>query len=350
MGFWRTMPAGMFLRSNRSATNIAERQGSLSLDAFEADTGVEVVAPVPLERFVAYGDWVQKRAVPDVDRRMVNRVARDNGGFRVTLEDGDELAARRVVIACGIERFAQLPAELARLGADLVSHTGEHADPRRFAGRRLAVVGGGQSALELAALAHRAGAEVEVLVRGGRIVWLRHVTVYRRLGRVAPIVYAPTDVGPLWYSRLNSVPAAFRRLPRAAQTRVAYRSIRPACTHNVREALDGVRIRLDTRIASARRVLDGLELTLDDGERLMVDHLLLGTGYRVDIGRYDVLAPELRAEVRSVGGFPVLRRGMESSVARLHFLGAPAAWSFGPIMRFVSGTWYSGRQLARAVS
>ena len=40
---------------------------------------------------------------------------------------------------------------------------------------------------------------------------------------------------------------------------------------------------------------------------------------------------------------------MESSVPGLHFVGAPAAWSFGPIMRFVSGGWYTGRALARAI-
>ena len=34
----------------------------------------------------------------------------------------------------------------------------------------------------------------------------------------------------------------------------------------------------------------------------------------------------------------------------LHFLGAPAAWSFGPTMRFVSGGWYAGRALSRAVA
>jgi hypothetical protein len=41
---------------------------------------------------------------------------------------------------------------------------------------------------------------------------------------------------------------------------------------------------------------------------------------------------------------------MESSVPGLHFLGAPAAWSFGPIMRFVSGGWYTGRAVARAIA
>jgi len=41
---------------------------------------------------------------------------------------------------------------------------------------------------------------------------------------------------------------------------------------------------------------------------------------------------------------------MESSVPGLHFIGAPAAWSFGPIMRFVSGGWYTGQALARTIA
>ena len=65
------------------------------------------------------------------------------------------------------------------------------------------------------------------------------------------------------------------------------------------------------------------------------------------IDRYDFLASDLPIE--QTGGYPVLRRGLESSVARLHFLGAPAAWSFGPIMRFVSGTWFAAQALKRAV-
>ena len=103
-------------------------------------------------------------------------------------------------------------------------------------------------------------------------------------------------------------------------------------------------------IVSASATSEGVQVRFADGGQRTVDHLLLGTGYRVDIARYPFLAPALLARVRRVNGYPVLSRGMESSVAGLHFVGAPAAWSFGPIMRFVSGGWYTGRALAWAVS
>ena len=66
-------------------------------------------------------------------------------------------------------------------------------------------------------------------------------------------------------------------------------------------------------------------MELSDGSARTVDHLLFGTGYRVDIHRYPFLDPALVLQIRSVGGYPVLRPGMESSVPGLHFLGAPAA-------------------------
>ena len=56
MAFWaRQMPAGMLLRSYREASHIAGPGRTLTLDDYEAACGAAVGAPVPLERFVAYG-------------------------------------------------------------------------------------------------------------------------------------------------------------------------------------------------------------------------------------------------------------------------------------------------------
>lgn len=350
MSFWRTMPEGMRLRSNMSATNMIEPKGPFSLTSYMAETGEQFGHPVSLRRFVDYGSWVQRNAVPDVDPRKVRDVSREGAGFVLELEDGERLKARRVAVACGIAAFEHMPSGFDHLPPGLASHTGHHDDLAIFAGKRVAVVGAGQSAVESAVLMHERGAKVELVARATEIVWLRSWSPIHFMGRLGRIVYAPTDVGPLWYSRLVATPALFTRLPRDTQDRIARRSIRPACSYFVRVRVDGVRLTTNTSITHAEPLGNGLEFTLSDGTKRQVDHLMFGTGYKVNVGRYPFLDQELLRELRMVEGYPVLRRGFESSVPNLHFLGAPAARSFGPIMRFVSGSWYGGSRLARAVA
>jgi hypothetical protein len=351
MSFWRGMPKGMFLRSNWSATNIAEPTGEFSLDSYQRQSGDRFGSPVPLDRFIDYGMWFQRRAVPDLDARLVSRVDREAGGeFLLELDDGERVRARRVVVAGGIAPFVAGPAGFDDLPQNRVSHTGEHSDLSAFKGQRVAVIGGGQRALESAALAREAGAEVEVFIRRSQVIWLKAYSPKNALGPLGPVLYAPTDVGPLWYSRLVSVPELFRRLPRHVQARIAYRSIRPACSNWVRVRLDGITLHLDSAVVRAGYDRGAVHLTSDNGATRSFDHVLLGTGYRVDVARYPFLAPGIVATLERVDGYPVLRRGLESvSIPRLHFVGAPAAWSFGPTMRFVSGSWYCGRTVAQHV-
>ena len=351
MGFWRSMPEGMVLRSNLRASNMIEPAGPLSVAAFAAATGLQLEQPVLLEDFIEYGSWVQRTAVPDVDVRTVSGLERSRRGFDLQLSDGELVSARRVVLACGIEAFASMPPGYEDLPTEMVSHTGSYRDMSVFAGRRVALVGGGQSSFTCAALMREHGAaEIEVLVRDPEVIWLRGHSVMKRLGRFGPILYAPTDVGPLWYSRLLAKPDLFRLLPREVQDRIAYRSIRPACSHVVRMQLGDVRISTGVEVRGARLDGDSLRVSVSDGSEREVDHLMFGTGYSVDVARYEFLSEGILADLERVDGYPVLHRGLESSVAGLHIVSAPAARSFGPIMRFISGSWYSGAAVARQIS
>ena len=350
MSFWREMPKGMLLRSNWTATSIADYRGPVALDAYLRATGQRFGRPVPIERFIEYGEWVQSQVAPDVDRRTVTNVDRDGDGFQLRMNDGDQLLASRVVVAAGIAPFARRPAEFDTLPADLASHTSTHRDLSRFSGRRVIVVGGGQSALESAALLHESGADVEVLVRKDHVNWLHGGKYHRMLGRCAPLVYAPTDVGPMGLSRVVAVPDFFRRLPRSVQESAARRSIRPAGALWLVDRLRDVPIHLGWDVRRAERVGNQVRVVSTNGDTRAADHLIYGTGYQVDIGRYPFLPPGLVRHIQRINGYPVLRSGLESSVSRLHFVGAPAAWSFGPIMRFVSGSWYASRAVQHAAS
>ncbi len=357
MEFWkRHMPRGMFLRSSATASSLDDPEGRLGLDRYRSLHGVAHAKPVPLEDFVRYGLWFQQRAVPDVDRRRVTHLAEDGSGFRVSLEDGEEFSARRVVVATGIGPFAQRPAQFAGLPPSLVSHSSDHGDLRPFAGRRVVVVGAGQSALESAALLYEAGAEVEVVARAPRVAWLadgpQHASLVAAARRLlGPIVRPPFDImGPRVVSWLIAWPRMFRRSPRALQEFLTARAVRPAGAGWLVPRLASVRITTGRAITAATPVGSALRLWLGDGTERLVDHLLLATGYRMDAGRYPFLAPTLRQALRTRDGYPELDVGFESSVPGLHFLGTAAAGTFGPVCRFVVGTRYAARALAGHIS
>lgn len=349
MSFWRTMPLGMLLRSNWTATSIAEHDGPLSLESYRDQSGRDLRLPIPLDVFLDYGTWVQRQVLPEVDSRRVRVVHRADEGFAVHLEDASVLRARRVVVAAGIADFVHLPEVARNLSTDLVSHTSHHRDLSRFRGRSVLVVGLGQSALESAALLNEAGADVEVVGRRHGITWLHGGKYHRKLGRFVPLFYAPTDVGPLGLSRVVAAPHLFRRLPRSVQDPLAYRAIRPAAAAWLGPRLAPLPITTGRHVTALTPARDGVLAELDDGTRLQVDHVLFGTGYRVDVRRYPFLGRDLTDAVLCAQGYPVLRGPMESSVPGLHFLGAPAAWSFGPTMRFVAGGWFGAETLVRGM-
>jgi cation diffusion facilitator CzcD-associated flavoprotein CzcO len=355
MSFWdRNMPLGMILRSAWTATTIADPLHLLTLDAYQAASGNHLPAHVPVDRFIQYGQWYQRQAVPDLDLRKIARIESDPKGFRLTLADGEILYSHRVVIAAGIGSFARRPQEFANLPPSFVSHASEHHDLRRFAGQRVLVIGSGQSALESAALLHEGGAEVEVVARSRKIHWLQgwaSTTLHYRLGSFTKrLLYAPTDVGPAVLSQLMARPDLLRMLPRALQTKLWKRSVRPAGARWLVNRLREVPIRLGRSVASVEPIRERVQVRLDDGSERSVDHILLGTGYKVDISKYEFLAPSLAQSIRQVDGFPLLQNGLETSVPGLHILGAPAAWTFGPLMQFVSGTHYASRSLTHCIA
>jgi cation diffusion facilitator CzcD-associated flavoprotein CzcO len=348
MDLWERMPVGMLLRSSWEASTIADPDRALTLDAYEAANGVRIARPIPLEDYLRYALWYQRQAVPDIDTRRVVGIRRADGRFELALDDGDALTARRVVIATGPAGHARRPPGLAGLPAPLVQHSSELRQLGEFRGRRTAIVGSGQSAIELAALLHEAEAEVEVIARADRVRWLRRSGwLHDRDGVVRRLLYPPTDVGPVGLSHLVAVPDAFRRVPERLGERIAYRCIRPAAAGWLVERTARVSLTLGRRIASATPVADGVRLVLDDGTAREVDRLVLATGFDVRADRHPLLGPELRAQLRMRDGAPLLAPGFESSVPGLHFVGAFAAASFGPVMRFVSGTPFTGRALAR---
>jgi FAD-dependent urate hydroxylase len=348
MSFWQEhMPAGMFLRSAWYASDIADPARRLTLNDYLNSHDIPVSVPVPRDRFIDYGLWFQRTVVPDLDRRRVQTIAANGDGFRLSLEDGETLKAQRVIVAGGISPFARRPAEFKELPAAMASHSCDHKNFSAFAASRVAVIGGGQSALESAALLREAGAEVEVILRAPKLRWLRGKIEFRqRMGLLRQLLYPRTDVGPPGLNQIVARPNVLRWLPSRLRDSIAQRSIRPSAANWLKSRVQGLTITTSRSVTGARRIGDRLLITLSDGTSRDVDHVIAATGYEVDIARYPFLDHSLLRAIESVGGYPRLNAGFETNITGLHFLGAPASWSFGPVTKFVSGTQFSGRALA----
>lgn len=341
---WRMMPARMYLKSVWTASSLADPRGRFNLDAYARRVGMAPAEPIPLDFFLGYGTWFQQQAVPDVDRTRVECVTRWGPNFHLRLADGREMVAGRVVVAVGVRQFAHIPDFARHLPPKLASHTGDHVDLSRLRGRRVAVIGAGQSALESAAILSEEGAEVELIARGS-VIWIKRALYHH--GLLGRLLYPPSDVGPPLLNWFCGAPLLMRRLPAAARHRIERRAVRPAGANWLRERFAGrVRCTTNTQVMSANRVGDAVRLFLSDDTVREVDHLMLGTGYRPDVTRLEIIGPEIGSSLLVAGGFPVLNRWFESSVPGLHFVGGLAGHTFGPICRFVAGARVAAQQVA----
>ena len=117
----------------------------------------------------------------------------------------------------------------------------------------------------------------------------------------------------------------------------------------MRPRLKDVPVDQGRSILSARRTGDRVALTLDNATKTF-DHVMLATGYYIDVAKMTILEPKLRAKLARYDGLPVLNGTLESNVPGLHFVGAAALGSFGPLLRFIAGAGFAARRVTRAAA
>jgi FAD-dependent urate hydroxylase len=358
MQAWQSqMPAGMYLKSEGLASNLSDPEGRFTLAAHCIDKGLEYgdyAVPVPLHTFVSYGLGFQQRFVPNLDVNDVVAVGTTPGGFRLRLATGEDLQARRVVLAVGVGHFAHVPEVLAKLGRQFASHSSAYADLSVFKGQDVTVIGAGQSALETAALLHEHGADARVVIRGLSVAWNPDPEplprpLARRLRR--PMSGLGPGLRPWFYS---TRPDLFYHLPLATRVHAVRTALGPAGASWLRERMLGrVPLLVGHTVRAAEAKNGRVRLHIANGHEridLSCDHVVAGTGYRVDLRRLAFLEPALMAGIRHVAHSPVLSPSFESSVPGLYFVGLAAANNFGPVMRFVYGSGFAARRLTAALT
>ena len=351
MRFWSDIAeAGgeRYLRTYCFGTNISTPDPGFSFADYSRPRGLETFEPCSMGDFAAYGHWFQQTKVPWVEPVDVADVAAQAPGFAVTLADGQRLVADRVIVATGLTCFAYVPPELAALPSTIAAHTSQITSFAAFKGRDVAVIGAGQSALEAAALLHEVGARPQLLVRKGSIHWMSRVPHSRSLWRRLRSPISSLGSGPKAWA-LAHFPGVMHSIPASWRTRLVKNHLPPEGAWWLRERVENrVPVHVETTIDEAREV-DGrvalrLRVANPGGERqLLVDHVIAGTGYDIDVERFVFLDPTLRSAIERLGRAPRLNATFETSVPGLGVIGPASAISFGPLFRFVAGSEYTAR-------
>jgi FAD-dependent urate hydroxylase len=357
MGAWRFhMPAGLMLKSEPYASDLsAPGPGFLTRDYCQQANEVyhHRVIPLSREQFIAYGSWFARQLVPDVEETKITSLSElPTGGFSLRTANDEHIRAARVVVATGIIPFAFVPPELSGFPPELASHTSEHADLGGFRGKEVLVVGGGSSALETAALLLEHGAAVKLVIRGDSVLWPRPNRANpTRLQRIRRPVARLCEGWPCW--GCDQLPDLFRLLPREIRANKGMTFLGPAGAWWLRERVEGrVPMLFGHHVRGAERVGDRVRLHLSSSEGAVTesaDHVIAGTGFRLDLSRLDYITPSLRGNLKHFAGAPVLNHHLESNVPGLFFTGALAAPSMGPVMRFIAGTHFTAPRLVHRI-
>ena len=275
------MPNGMHLKSEGFASNIYDPNGKFTLKAFCAERAIpygDIGVPVAVETFIAYGREFQRRYVPEVENVEITSLKGSAGHFDLTTSTGEIVHARRVVLATGIVSFAYLPPVLDAIPREIVSHSSQHGDLSGFKGRKVAVLGAGASAVDIAALLLQVGANVELIARRQTIQF--HDPPNEPRPFLQRLKAPRSGLGTGWRSRMcTDIPLVFHAMPQPLRIRAVARHLGPAPCWFVRDAVaDRLPMHLGVSLGGAYAQDGRARLILcqpgrDDWE-LEVDHVI----------------------------------------------------------------------------
>jgi Pyridine nucleotide-disulphide oxidoreductase len=363
MDTWNAhMPKGMTLKSEGFASSLSSPAPDSRIENFFAQNGIPFAdqgIPVKLDDYLAYTDSFRARFVPDIEETLVASLERASDHFMITLETGEYVFARNVVMAIGVTWFAYTPDALARLPAELLSHTYTHRDVSQFKGREVAIVGSGSSAIDTAHALQDAGASVRLIARRPHLSYTSNPDP-NDAGLVNWLKNPSTTIGRGWGSYLCAeAPLLFYRLPRHLKDRAIASHMHPAAGWFMREQVEGrLPVSLGRALAKAEAKDDRVTLTLADAngkeETLGFDHVIAATGYRVDMRKVPFLGSGLRDMISLNGASPAVSDNFETAVPGLYTIGLAAMDTFGPLLRFMVGAEFVaprlGTHLDRKVS
>ncbi|MDH2327157.1 NAD(P)/FAD-dependent oxidoreductase [Cereibacter sp. SYSU M97828] len=171
-GPWITYARMETLRTRKEAAGPALGLPSLTFRAwFEAQFGQaawDEMGLIPRQQWMEYLVWYRRMLNLPVKNDAPVTSVTPKGPLVELVAGGETVLARRVVIATGLDGLGAptMPPVAARVPRRFVAHGADMIDMAALAGKRVAVVGAGASAMDNAAAALEAGAaSVDIFIR-----------------------------------------------------------------------------------------------------------------------------------------------------------------------------------------
>lgn len=238
--------------------------------------------------------YSRRLSTPILTGRRAHSVSHIQGGFEVEMANGGRVQARQIVVATGGFSTPNWPdiSNASEFGGRSI-HSATYRAPQSYAGQRIAVVGGGNTAIQIA---------VELTD------YADVVLLTRKPLRYLPQTWAGRDL----HDWLNITGLDHTRLLSGAGVPI----------------IDDGRYR--RAVAEGRPLVlpmfdrfDHDGLVWNSGAKRQVDTVIYATGYRPGVDFLADLSGALSAE-----GLPNQREGVASRVPGLYFVGLPLQKSF----------------------
>lgn len=281
---------------------------------------------IPIDLFRGYLDHVKATLPYPIEDTLVTGLKRTSDGFEITCDNGKVFNSAAVIVATGIQSHRYLPPALRRLPGSKVIHTWHVLRFRGISGKRILVVGAGQSAAEA----------ISALSAGNEVSWLlRHRPVFYNepINLPTPIFNFFVRVSPVYFF-----------IPRLLKKPLARRFIESTITPDHRATVMGpavIRLQGDVETLALSAGGDGPIHSGLLGKKF--DYIIAATGYRYTLDSMHFLHTGLRKAIAQQGGVPRLSFRFETSVPNLFMVGGIAEPSHGPTLRFIMGTYHAAK-------
>ena len=330
MDFWKSnMPAGMKLRSGFDWH--LDPTGTDTFEEYMEASGLlpEDYHPIPIELYLDYTTWfVNQKGINPLET-LVSDLDYDEktGLFVAKLQNGEEIFSKNVLIAIGFKYFKNIPSEFTEIFPEgSFTHTADITSFENFKSKRCLIIGGRMSAFESAALLYEVGCpEVYISYRHDTPEFTESAWNW-----VIPLLNKMLE-DPNWYRELNPIEKEEIGKNFYREGRL---KMEPWLTPRIEK--DTIFLLPKTEVVNSRAISDeGLQINLKNGEQITVDHIIMATGFKVDMNNIPFLnSGGILEKLNIKNGYPELDINLQTNIPGLYVTSMAATQDFGLFFGF----------------